>query len=184
MAHFEPLECVESALGSKHMSSAGTFHETASNEGTHESNALFNRAIEMLNRNKASAARKHLEQALQICPQHPAYLSMYGLCVAIDAEDFDSARRICEKAVKMSPSDPINRVNLGKVFRLQGDNGSAYEEFLAAWQLDKLHPAPAAELTRMGIRRPPVLRFLPRSHWANIYLGRLRSQLLRLRIGS
>ena len=163
------------------MSSAGTFHETASNEGTHESNALFNRAIEMLNRNKASAARKHLEQALQICPQHPAYLSMYGLCVAIDAEDFDSARRICEKAVKMSPSDPINRVNLGKVFRLQGDNGSAYEEFLAAWQLDKLHPAPAAELTRMGIRRPPVLRFLPRSHWANIYVGRLRSQLLRPR---
>jgi hypothetical protein len=83
----------------------------------------------------------------------------------------------------MSPKDPIGRVNLGKVFRLQGDNASAYEEFLAAWQLDKLHPAPAAELTRMGIRRPPVFRFLPRSHWANIYLGRLRSYLLRLRIG-
>jgi len=165
------------------MSSAGTFQEVAGSKGTHESNALFNRAIEMLNRNRATAARKHLEEALQICPQNPAYLSMYGLCVAIDSEDYDSARRICEKAVKMGPSDPINRVNLGKVFRLQGDNGSAYEEFLAAWQLDKLHPAPAAELSRMGIRRPPVFPFLPRSHWANKFLGRLRSQLLRLRIG-
>ncbi len=183
MARLCPLKRAAVALGSNHMSSSGTFQETESSAGTHESNALFNRAIEMLNRNKASAARKHLEQALQICPQHPAYLSMYGLCVAIDAEDFDSARRICEKAVRMSPSDPINRVNLGKVFRLQGDNGSAYEEFLAAWQLDKLHPAPAAELSRMGIRRPPVFRFLPRSHWANVYLGRLRSRLLRLRIG-
>jgi Flp pilus assembly protein TadD len=165
------------------MSSVGTLEETESRQGTHESNVLFNRAIEMLNRNRAGAARKHLELALQICPQHPGYLSVYGLCVAIDTEDYDSARRICEKAVKMSPSDPINRVNLGKVFRLQGDNGSAYDEFLAAWQLDKLHPAPAAELTRMGIRRPPIVRFLPRSHWANVQLGRLRSQLLRLRIG-
>jgi Flp pilus assembly protein TadD len=165
------------------MGSVDTTQDIEGHQGTHESNALFNRAIEMLNRNRASAARKHLEMALQISPQNPAYLSMYGLCVAIDSEDFDSARRICEKAVKMNPGDPINRVNLGKVFRLQGDNGSAYEEFLAAWQLDKLHPAPAAELSRMGIRRPPVLRFLPRSHWANIYLGRLRSRLLRLRIG-
>jgi len=165
------------------MSSAGTFQGTESTAGTHESNALFNRAIEMLNRNRASAARKHLEEALQISPQNPAYLSVYGLCIAIDTDDFESARRICEKAVKMGPGDPVSRVNLGKVFRLQGDNGAAYEEFLAAWQLDKLHPAPAAELTRMGIRRPPVLRFLPRSHWANIFLGRLRSQLLRLRIG-
>lgn len=165
------------------MSSAGTSGEIDVREGTHESNVLFNRAIEMLNRNRAQQARKHLEQALQICPQHPAYLSMYGLCVAIDSEDFDAARRICEKAVKINPDDPINRVNLGKVFRLQGDNASAYEEFLAAWQLDKLHPAPAAELTRMGIRRPPVLRFLPRSHWANVQLGRLRSYVLRLRIG-
>ena len=165
------------------MSSVGTFGDIDSRQGTHESTALFNRAIEMLNRNRASAARKLLEDALQICPQHPAYLSIYGLCVAIDSEDFDSARRICEKAVKMSPEDPQGRVNLGKVFRLQGDNASAYEEFLAAWQLDRLHPAPAAELTRMGIRRPPVLRFLPRSHWANVFLGRLRSHLLRVRMG-
>ena len=165
------------------MSSVGTLGEIDGRQGTHESNALFNRAIEMLNRNRTAVARKSLEEALQICPQHPAYLSMYGLCVAIDSDDFESARRICEKAVKMNPGDPINRVNLGKVFRLQGDNASAYEEFLAAWQLDKLHPAPAAELTRMGIRRPPVLRFLPRSHWANRSLGRLRSQLLRLRMG-
>ena len=43
----------------------------------------------------------------------------------------------------MSPSDPINRVNLGKVFRLQGRQRLRHEEFLAAWQLDKLHPAPA-----------------------------------------
>jgi hypothetical protein len=83
----------------------------------------------------------------------------------------------------MSPNDPLGRVNLGKVFRLQGDNGAAYEEFLAAWKLDRLHPAPAAELMRMGIRRPPILPFLPRSHWLNVQLGRIRARLLRMRTG-
>jgi tetratricopeptide (TPR) repeat protein len=154
--------------------------------GTHESNVLFNRAVELVSRNRAGAARKQLEMALQICPQHAAYLSLYGLCVAAESEDYESARRICERAVRMNPRDPLGRVNLGKVLRMEGDNEGAYEEFLTAWKMDRTHPAPAAELSRMGIRRPPLLRFLPRSHWANIHLGRLRSRVLRLsaRIGS
>ena len=166
------------------MSSVGTLDGIDVHQGTHESNAMFNRAIEMLNRNRVTAARKQLETALQICPQHPSYLSLYGLCVAVEGEDYESARRLCEKAVRMSPSDPLSRVNLGKVLRLQGDNGAAYAEFLGAWKLDKQHPAPAAELSRMGIRRPPVIAFLPRSHWLNVRLGKVRARLLRLRSGT
>lgn len=168
------------------MSNAGILEEARASEGTHESNVLFNRALEMVNRNRVAAARKHLEMALQICPRHPSYLSLYGLCVAVESEDYESARRICESAIRLNPRDPLTRVNLGKVLRLQGDTGAAYAEFIAAWKLDKKHPAPASELSRMGIRRPPVLRFLPRSHWANVALGRARASILRLgnRIGS
>lgn len=162
------------------MSNAGTLEEVRAPQGTHESNVLFNRALEMVNRNRVAAARKDLEMALQICPRHPAYLSLYGLCIAVESEDYDSARRICETAIRMNPNDPLARVNLGKVLRLKGDNSAAYAEFIAAWKLDKTHPAPASELSRMGIRRPPVLRFLPRSHWANVALGRARSRVIRL----
>ena len=95
------------------MSSVETPQEIDVNKGTHESNVLFNRALEMLNRNRVAAARKHLEQALQICPQHPGYLSLYGLCVAVGSDDYDAARRLCEKAIRMQPSDPLNHVNLG-----------------------------------------------------------------------
>jgi tetratricopeptide (TPR) repeat protein len=163
------------------MSSVGTLEAIETRTGTHESNVLFNRALELLNRNKVSAARKQLELALQICPQHPSYLSLYGLCVAVESEDYDAARKICETAVRMSPRDPLTRVNLGKVLRLEGNTGAAYSEFLTAWKIDRLHPAPAAELSRMGIRRPPVLPFLPRSHWLNIRLGKLRANVIRLR---
>jgi Flp pilus assembly protein TadD len=146
---------------------------------THESNVLYSRAMEKLTRNNVSAALKHLEEALQISPNNAVYLSQYGLCVAIELGNFDAARRLCERAMRMEPEEVIHRVNLGKVFRLEGDMLSAHTMFLKAWQLDKSHPAPAGELSRMGIRRPPVVRFLGRSHWANVKLGRLRATLER-----
>jgi tetratricopeptide (TPR) repeat protein len=161
------------------MSNVNTVAETRNPEGTHESNVLYNRALEMVNRNRVSAARKDLELALQICPRHPAYLSLYGLCIAIQSEDYEAASKLCERAIKMNPKDPLARVNLGRVLRLQGNNSGAHDEFIAAWKIDRSHPAPASELSRMGIRRPPVLRFLPRSHWANVRLGRLRARLTR-----
>lgn len=148
-------------------------------QDTHESKALFGQAMELLSRNRVEPAMKKLEAALQICPRNPAYLSYYGLCVAIEREDFDAAKKLCESAIRIDRDDPVLRVNLGKVLRLEGDNRAAHDVFLEAWRSNRFHPAPASELSRMGIRRPPVLRFLPRSHWANIRLGKLRAMLLR-----
>lgn len=165
------------------MSIVETLEETGAPQGTHESNVLFNRALELVNRNRADQARKHLEMALAICPRNPVYLSLYGLCLAIETEDYDAARKICETAVRMDPRDPLSRVNLGRVHRLKGDNAAAYNEFLSAWKLDRRHPTPAAELHRMGIRRPPVFSFLPRRHWLNVHVGRLRARVLRAKAG-
>lgn len=146
---------------------------------THESRALFNQAIEYLNRNRHREAMKSLEDALRISPRNPEYLSHYGVAVACELEDYEAAEKLCERAVRLDPRDPVYRVNLGRVYRMNGRNGAAYEEFLAAWESDRRHPAPAAELSRMGIRRPPVIRFLPRSNWLNVQLGRLRARLSR-----
>ena len=98
-------------------------------------------------------------------------LSYYGLCLAQIGE-LGRGLGVCERAVRHQPSDVMIRVNMGKVFRLAGDNHAAHRTFLRAWQVNRRHPAPAAELARMGIRRAPVLRFLPRSHWCNRQLGR------------
>jgi len=146
---------------------------------THESEVLFSQAMELLSRNHVRAALTRFEQALEISPNNPLYLSYYGLCVAVDREDIPSGIKLCERAVKMDLKNPVCRVNLGKVYRLKGDNARAYESFLGAWKTDKTHPSAAAELSRMGIRRPPVLSFLPRSHWLNRRLGILRARLER-----
>lgn len=150
---------------------------------THESEILFGQAIELLSRNHVPEAMKRLEEAIQISPNNSVYLSHYGFCVASDRGDFPSALKLCERAVKMDPRNPINRVNLGKIYRLQGDNSKAYASFIQAWKADKTHPSAAAELSRMGIRRPPVFSFLPRSHWLNRRFGFLRAKLERSTIG-
>lgn len=151
---------------------------------THESKVLYNRALEHISRSRTREAMRNLEEALQIAPRNAAYLSQYALCVAIEEEDFDAAKKLCERAIRIDGRDPLHRVNLGRIYRLEGRNGDAYREFLQAWEEDRFHPAPATELTRMGIRRPPVLPFLSRSHWLNVRLGRLRAHVVRTLSGA
>lgn len=140
---------------------------------THESQTLYVQAMEKLNRNRARDAMTDLEEALQISPRNAEYLSHYGLCVALENEDYASALKLCRRAVEMDAKNPVNQVNLGKVYRMRGENAIAHETFLKAWRVDTRHPLPAGELSRMGIRRPPVLSFLHRSHWLNVSLGKV-----------
>lgn len=146
---------------------------------THESHVMFKRGLELMTRNHLRDAMTHFEAALQISPDNALYLSHCGLCVALYNEDFDLAMKLCKRAIRLDPRDTTIRVNLGKVHRLRGDNARAHETFLRAWKDNRSHPLPAAELTRMGVRRPPVLPFLSRSNWLNIRLGRLRARLER-----
>ncbi len=146
---------------------------------THESDTFFKQALELLSRNHAGEAMKRFEEALQISPNNAVYMSHYGHCVAIEKDDLVSARKLCERAVKMDPDDPVTQVNLGKVLRLQGENKLAHKTFIKAWKTNKTHPAAAAELSRMGIRRPPVLSFLSRTHWLNKRLGAWRIKIER-----
>ncbi len=150
---------------------------------THESQALFNLAEEKINHNHFREAMNLLREALSIAPNNPDYLSAYGVCLAKERESYDTAIELCRRALKIKPNDPDLLVNLGKVLRLRGDKAAAHEAFLRAWINRKGHSGAAAELCRMGVRRPPVLSFLPRSHWFNKYLGMIRAKLERIVLG-
>ncbi len=140
-------------------------------------------SLEKMRRNHTAAARQELERALRATPNDPHLLSCYGLCLATLGE-VDRGIGLCERALRFLPGESALRLNLGRAYRLAGENGPAYRTFLRAWRMDKRDPAPAAELARMGVRRPPVLSFLPRGHWCNHLLGIVRSWLLRSRTES
>jgi Flp pilus assembly protein TadD len=158
--------------------------ELATNaETTLESHSFYNRALEMIQRNRYKVALDQLIKALRISPGNPIYLSYFGLCLAHVEHDYGRAIRVCRQAIMVLSRDPVLRVNLGKVYKLTGDKASAHKEFLRAWELNNEHPSTAAELARMGIRRPPFFTFLPRRHWVNRYLGVARAFLERKLVG-
>jgi Flp pilus assembly protein TadD len=146
---------------------------------TSESRTLYDLALEKIKRTLFREALGHLADALRIAPSNPFYRSYFGYCLAQAEGDFDRAIQLCRQASDARPLDPELHVNLGRVYRLKGDNGEAYKSFTQAWHLCKGHPAAAAELTRMGIRRPSVIGCLPRSHVINRFLGVLRAKYER-----
>ena len=152
-------------------------------DNTLESQALYNLALERMTRNNYRKALDYLLRSLQIAPGNALYLSYFGFCLAQVSRDYDRAIKHCKQAVNAAPTDPVPYVNLGKVYRLRGDNASAYDVFQRAWTIDKRHPSTATELTRMGIRRRPFLPFLSRSNWFNRYLGMWRASLERKLLG-
>jgi Flp pilus assembly protein TadD len=156
---------------------------TSHHDTTLESQSLYNLAIEKINRNRFREALDHLVTALRMAPTNSRYLSYFGYCLAQAEGDHARAVHLCRQAANSRPMDPVCRINLGKVYKLTGNNRTAHKEFLMAWEISKGNPSAAAELTRMGIRRPPVIPFLPRSNWCNKYLGMLRATLERRLLG-
>lgn len=143
------------------------------------SNAMYEIALEKIRRHLFREAIGDLQEAMRAEPEQPFYLSSYGLCLAHQPGHVEEGVEFCKRALQLAPVELLLYLNLGKAYRVRGDQGSAYRSFLRAWQLDKRHPAPAAELARMGVRRAPVFDFLPRSHWCNRTFGKLRSRFER-----
>ncbi|MDH3215823.1 MAG: tetratricopeptide repeat protein [Candidatus Krumholzibacteria bacterium] len=152
-------------------------------DGTMESQTLYDLALRKINANKFREALNHLIEALRIAPSNPVYLSYFGLCLAHVERDYSRAIRVSKQALRVFSKDPMLHVNLGKIYKLKGSNALAHRQFLRAWELNKRHPVTAVELTRMGIRRPPFIRFLSRRHWANRCLGVVRATLERRLVG-
>jgi Flp pilus assembly protein TadD len=147
-------------------------------DNSRDARALYDLALEKMRRNHLDDALRDLDRAIRLHPSKPLYVSQYGLCLC-QRGDVDRAIEICESAAKAGSRDPLVLVNLGRVYRAVGDASSAHAVFVKAWKADRPNRAVAAELARMGVRRPPVVRFLPRSHWCNRGLGRLRYRLER-----
>ena len=145
---------------------------------TFESRKYYREAEASIKRGNYSRAAALLNDALKISPENPTYLSMLGYCVGIQG-NLMAAEKMCRKAVQEAPFDPNVHVNLGRVLTEQGRRKEAREALMHAYQLDNTNAPAALELSRMGVRRKPVIPFLGRNHPFNRYLGKLRHSIRR-----
>jgi Flp pilus assembly protein TadD len=145
-----------------------------------EAQRLYEEARSGLRERQETEAFELLQEVLWHDPEHAEALSWFGLCVAKLHGQNAEALELCRKALDLAPSNAEVRTNLGRVQRLCGDNAAAHRTFLGAYRQDPRNPGPATELTRMGVRRRPVLTFLSREHWCNRILGLARYRVQRI----
>ena len=102
------------------------------------------------------------------------YYSYLGHALARCERRYEDATDLCERGVALQFHEPETFVNLAWTHMLAHDRKRAAQTIARAI---KLHPRNTELKTlaqKIGLRRPPVLGFLPRTHPLNRWLGQLR----------
>ncbi len=102
------------------------------------------------------------------------YVSYFGLCLGLTNGGMHEAVNLCRRAATLEGYRPEISYNLGRVLLIAGKRREAYKALREGLRMQPNHPGILRELKRMGVRRRPVLPFLPRTNALNVWLGRLR----------
>lgn len=122
------------------------------------------------------AALEHFRSAHRLDPASARYRSYYGLALALAERRFDKALELCRSAAKEEFFNPALYHNLAKVHLAFGFKAEGIRYLRRGLMIDPGSEGIAEELRRLGVRRRPPLRFLPRRHRMNRWLGRLRQR--------
>lgn len=135
----------------------------------------FARGQQLLDANDAPGALAALREAEALAPEHAQIRSALGLAVALEGRDFESARSLCESAAKQEFFNPDLYLNLAKVYLSVGRRPEALRYLRRGQMIDPGHGAIRDAITELGMRRLPIVPFLPRRHVVNRMLGSVRS---------
>ena len=109
--------------------------------------------------------------------EDPRVVALGAACRALVRGRLRPAIRACTWLVERGVHSGDSHCALGVVLLKGRRRAQAREVFLRGLGTEPGHPALRAQVERMGIRREPVLRFLPRAHPANRLLGLLRARV-------
>lgn len=127
-----------------------------------EAQALFEAAIE-------------LERKMGTEKPQPRYVSYYGLCLGLRRENVHTALKFCREAAAAEEYNADMCCNLGRVLLRAGRRKEAHKTLAKGLRLQPDHRECRQALSTLGVRRPPVLPFLPRGNFLNVMLGRMRA---------
>lgn len=102
--------------------------------------------------------------------------SWVAYCLALETGDIEIASSICLGAVRSDPKDSEIYFNLGRIYLLGGKKKAAIRIFRLGLRNGR-NDLIIVELAKLGIRRPPPIRFLKRENPINKYLGLLLKRL-------
>jgi tetratricopeptide (TPR) repeat protein len=126
----------------------------------------------------AVAAIELLRQAAKRDPENPYYLSYFGLGVGHAEGMWGEAERLCHRAVCRGRRQAQLYLNLAEVYVSSGRRQAAADTLALGLHYMPHDARLQDELSKLIVRRAPVLKMFPRTHVINRILGRVRHTFL------
>ncbi len=149
-----------------------------------EPKALYRELRKLIAKDHHEEAEEIVRIALEDWPDEPVLRSFWGYLVAKEKKNIQDGITHCREALKTALRNHQPEVNialiylnLGRVHLLNNDRRSAIRAFKSGLGYDPGNEELNDALVSLGIRKKPVIGFLPRSHPINKYLGLLRERL-------
>lgn len=142
------------------------------------------RGQELLRAGLENAALEHFASAHRAQPEDPRLRSYYGWALATIDHRLERGLALCREALRADAASAEIYLNLSRVLMAHGRKAEGIRYLKRGLMVDPRDAALIQEWRRLGMRRSPVLPFLPRRHLCNRVLGRLRGRLMPDFVGS
>lgn len=141
-----------------------------------ETNDLIEKGIGLAREGRYREALRVFDEDLCFT-QHPTAMSYYALSLANEEGNYDKAISLCLMAAEREFYNPEIYLNLGRIFILNGQKSVAVRAFRKGLKFDNDNRPILQEMKGLGLRRKPVIGFLPRQSSVNRFLGMLAVRL-------
>ena len=132
---------------------------------------LLKKGIEAAEKGYIHSAQVFLGQVAEE-RNSPELQSYLAYCQAKGQGRMAAAAKICRDAIQSEPNNPTHHLIMGRIMLLSGDKAHAIDAFrqgLKGGGDERI----INELSKLGLRRPPVIKILKRSHPLNRWLGKV-----------
>ncbi len=126
-----------------------------------------------------AGAHRAFERAHRRAPGDARAMSWYGVTLVLVERNSNLGVLYCDQAVRLSGPEPDLALNQARVALALGQRDRAVRAIERGLDRTPGDPGLEAAQAALGWRRRPVLSFLSREHPLNVWLGQLRSRLLR-----
>jgi tetratricopeptide (TPR) repeat protein len=119
-------------------------------------------------------AHRAFERAHRRDGRDPRFMSWYGVTLVLVERNSSLGIELCDQALRLVGPDPELLLNQARIHLSLKQRERAVRALVRGLELFPDDPRLVAARDAMGIRRPPVIRFLSRKNPLNRVLGRLR----------
>ena len=138
-----------------------------------EVDRLVDSGITALDNNQLKDAHRLFREAYELNPSSPHAASYYGYTLAMVEDKIHKGIELCIAAIRSSEPDPMFFLNIGLLYLRLNKKREAVGAFRKGLEIDRSNKKIFQVWNeKLGWRRDPAIKFLPRSNPLNVMIGK------------